>query len=351
MKELRKYRFIRILLFPLSILYGWVTDLRNNLFNGHFLKVYHYPVPVISVGNITSGGTGKTPFTMLLIELLNSHFENIVVVSRGYGRKSSGLLVVSDGRGKVVPVAAGGDEPVMIARKYPQVPVIVSAKRGEGISKAIELFNADLVLLDDAFQHRRVARDCDIVLINGQQPLKSEWMLPLGNLRENLNNLTRSDMLVITHRDKKANYPDLSLLQRLAADKIFDCNFYPQALVDAQLKPCGKLEMLNGQPAFVFAAIAEPATFRQRLLKSGVIIKKFQSFPDHHWYSRAEMQKIRLEALQAECKYLLTTEKDLVKLDPAIFVDLNLVGISQKGVIKQADLFMNNLLRFVDIKI
>ncbi len=344
MKEIRKYRFIRILLFPLSILYGLVTDLRNYLFNHHYLKIHHYSVPVISIGNITSGGTGKTPFTMLLIELLDSHFENIVVVSRGYGRKSRGLMVVSDGQGNIIPVAAGGG-------KYPQVPVIVSRKRRAGISKAIELFNADLVLLDDAFQHRRVARDCNIVLLNGHQPLKDDRMLPLGNLRENLENLKRANMLVITHTNKKADHPDLSYLQQMAPEQIFESDFIPRELVDWQLKSCGKLELLSGQPAFVFAAIAEPARFRQRLLENGVIIKKFQSFPDHHWYSRAEMKKIRLEALQSDCQYLLTTEKDLVKLDPSIFKDLNLVGISQKGVIKPVDRFMNNLLRFIDIKI
>jgi tetraacyldisaccharide 4'-kinase len=351
MKELRKYRFVRILLFPISILYGLVTDLRNYLFNHRLLKVHHFSVPVISIGNITSGGTGKTPFTMLLIELLADEFDNIVVISRGYGRKSRGLFVISNGKGDILPVDAGGDEPVMIARKFPRVPVIVAAKRSEGISKAIKLFDANLILLDDAFQHRWVARDCDIVLINGEQSLKSERMLPLGNLRENLRHLTRSDILVITHLKELTDHRNGSFLEGFAPDQIFDCNFFPHALVDAQLRPCGNLELLSGQPASVFAAIAEPARFKQRLLENSVIIQKFKSFPDHHWYSRAEMQKIRQEALQAGCKYLITTEKDLVKLEPSVFTDLHLVGIAQKGVIKDVERFKMNLLRFIDIKI
>ena len=134
-KDIRQNRIIRIILFPLSVLYTCLVQLRNFLFDSSVFISHRFAVAMVSVGNITAGGTGKTPMTMWLIHLLREDFKRIVVISRGYGRKTKGIKVVSDGRGNVLSAQEGGDEPVLIARKHPSCPVIVSEKRFEVLAR------------------------------------------------------------------------------------------------------------------------------------------------------------------------------------------------------------------------
>ena len=166
------------------------------MFDTGCFSVSVFPVPVISVGNIIAGGSGKTPFTMLLIPMLSERYKRIAVISRGYGRKSKGLRIVSDGKGRVIQAEDGGDEPVMIARKYPNQVVIVSEKRAPAIREAIDTYGAELIVLDDAFQHRWVYRNCDIVLIGDARLMLNEAFLPAGNLRENPFDLKRAQIIV-----------------------------------------------------------------------------------------------------------------------------------------------------------
>ena len=203
--KIRKIKLLLPFLFLGSVLYRLITDIRNLLFDLSIFKIHKFNIPIISVGNITSGGTGKTPFILYLIEKLSQHRNNIVVLSRGYGRDSKGIQVVSDGDGNIVGKDIGGDEPVLIATKFPKIPVLVSEKRYLGIEQAIQKFDAQLILLDDAFQHRYVKRDCNIVLVDANQPVQEDNILPLGNLREKKSNLNRTDIIVITKIRNEVN--------------------------------------------------------------------------------------------------------------------------------------------------
>jgi tetraacyldisaccharide 4'-kinase len=346
---LRKKRRIRIVLIPIAVLYGLVTDLRNFLFDSGIIRPVQFNVPLISVGNISAGGTGKTPFTMLLFELLSPYFNKPVIISRGYGRKSRGVRIVSDGEGHFLSVQEAGDEPLMMARKFPQTVVIVAEKRRAGIVEALRRFSADLILLDDAFQHRAVKRDCDIVLINAANNPAEEPLLPLGNLRERIKHLRRAGMIVLTYTEADGLPAGLPAAIPFAGE-VFQCIFSAGLLVNAQLVPSGAVAMLQGKRCLAFAAIADPERFRQMLGKLGILLVAFYAYPDHHYYTEREMHFLRSEALEKKADFLLTTEKDLLKLDSAVFKDINLAGISQKSELKNPAKFLNNLRQFIDFK-
>jgi tetraacyldisaccharide 4'-kinase len=349
-KDLRRNIVIKIILFPLSLLYGLIIDLRNWLFDNGIFKKTFFSVPVVSVGNITTGGTGKTPFTMLLIDLLSPYFTKIVVVSRGYGRRSKGIKIVSDGVNILVPVEESGDEPYLIARKYPSIPVIVSERRVPGIKVAENQFGADVVLLDDAFQHRGAHRDCDIVLINSQNDIDREHVLPLGNLRENLKHLRRANILIFTgsESDEAQDYTYDNL--KVDSDYVFNCIFKVESLVDKDLKPVGDLSVLNGKCGVAFTAIADPTQFLTTLQANQIQLDAFLTFPDHHFYTKVDYGRLAEVIQKHRSDYLITTEKDLVRIDKSYLNKITVVGLRRTGVITDKEKFKIKLREFIDFK-
>lgn len=350
-KDLRKYLIIKLLLYPLSFLYGFITDIRNFLYNHRIIKIRRFEIPIISIGNIIAGGTGKTPFTMLCIDLLKDQYKNIVIVSRGYGRKSKGFIVVSDGQGNIQSVDIGGDEPVMIAKKYPQVPVIVSEDRREGIDKAIQTFNTDLVLLDDAFQHRPVERNCDIVLINGMRRLSHERLLPVGDLREKIFNIDRADIVVLNESRKKLSSRETQYLDHIYKGPVFTCRFSPHTVVNSRLQKIDEVGVLKGKDVYLFSAIASPEQFENMIIEIGATVKKVSVFPDHHYYRSSDIEQIRNEFQTLKCEYLVTTEKDIVKIENTFFEDLNIVAVGLEGKLNKPKVFIDKLNQYIDIKI
>jgi tetraacyldisaccharide 4'-kinase len=351
LKDIRKYWIIKVILYPLSLLYGFITELRNIFYNHQILKIRQYDIPIISIGNIVAGGTGKTPFTMLCIDLLKNQYENIVIVSRGYGRNSKGLFIVSDGRGHIHPAILGGDEPVMIARKYPHLPVIVAEVRTEGINKAIQEFNADLILLDDAFQHRRLARSCDIVLINGMRSLIAERLLPAGDLREKILNLKRADIIILNKSQGDLSAQDIKFLGRIYSGPVFECVFRPKVLVNPMFQKTDDVSGLKGKTVYIFSAIAGPVQFKNMLIEIGAKVIKVRTYPDHYYYTPSDYEQIINDYQASNCQYLVTTEKDLVKIDVSFFKDLSLVGLGLKGELDNPKTFVDKLNQFIDIKI
>lgn len=341
---------IKMFLFPLSLVYGLIMDCRNFLYDTGFFRQEKFSVPVISVGNLSAGGTGKTPFIMLLLELLKDHFSTIAVVSRGYGRKSKGSRIVSDGADILISVEESGDEPMLIARRYPGVPVIVSEERRKGIQEAVRKFNASLILLDDAFQHRRVARDCDIVLINTNNQITRDRVLPLGRLRERPKHLRRANIIVYTESIDRAQ-DDLSV-EKFAgvSDNSFNCIFKADCVVDANLEEAGGLEQLRGKRCVAFAAIANPAHFYANLQQLQIQVEEFLPFKDHHYFNRKDYILLNAAIKKNNSEYLITTEKDLVKVDSSFLSTAKLVGIRRRGVLIDSKKFRNKLQAFVDFK-
>jgi tetraacyldisaccharide 4'-kinase len=330
LERIRENVVVRLLLFPIALLYSLIIQIRNILFDIHILKVHRFNLPIISVGNITVGGTGKTPMTMWLLANLKDDYENIAVVSRGYRRKSKGLQVVSDGRGNIMSAIEGGDEPVLIARKFPQCPVIVAEKRIEGVRKVITEYNPDLIILDDAFQHRWVQRNCDIVLINASKNLYSDHILPLGNLREPVSNLKRADIIIYTKTEEILTNQDRKLVDKVFSGPVFISRYLPAKFVDRELRDIPDIKNMQEQGVVACAGISDPNLFLKFLDDYKIEVKTFKKYPDHHAYCNRDIHEIIAAARRHSSKYVITTEKDIVKFTGFNFQDLELCALCIK---------------------
>jgi len=324
---MRIFPKLRLLFFPLSICYGLIVALRNRLFDRDLIKVQDFAVPVISVGNLTAGGTGKTPIIMHLIEVVGKSFKKPAVVTRGYGRKSKGCIVVSDGDGYRITVSEGGDEPLLIARKHPQAVVIVSERRAEGIHHAIEHFGCDVIFLDDAFQHRFVRRNCDIVLINAREGWQGTQLLPMGRLREPLRNLNRADIVVITKGSTDENERIRARIREHSDLPLFYAEFSGAALTKPDFSTTLPLSTLYEKKIACFCGIAHPADFLSELRKSDADICAFLTFPDHYHYSDRDIYRIIKSAKNAGCDMVITTEKDMIRCNTKLFSGIELLAL------------------------
>jgi tetraacyldisaccharide 4'-kinase len=297
---------------PLSAIFGAGVALRNALYDQHTLKVHKLSRPVVSIGNISAGGSGKTPFVIALGELLKQHGISFDVLSRGYGRSSSEIAVV-DPAG---PPSAFGDEPLLIARKL-QVQVIVGADRYQSGLLAEKEFANKLHLLDDGFQHRRLHRDFDIVLLPASD-LK-DTLLPIGRLRELPSALRRADAIVP---------PELIE------------NFSTTAAI-WQVRRVSELSQRNGK-LLAFCGIARSQQFFASLKTLGANVVKANSFGDHHRYRQQDIVKLLREKSAEGADGFVTTEKDLInlgelaqQLQPLQVVQLRLELASPQSAITQ----------------
>lgn len=346
--KIRNCKIFFPFLYSSSIVYRIITDIRNYFYDSGVFKKYKANIPVISVGNLTTGGTGKTPFILYLLGKLKDRCK-IVVVSRGYGRISKGLQIVSDGKGKIVHPSIGGDEPVLIANKFPEIPIIVSEKRSEGIKLAREKFNANLILLDDAFQHRQVVRDCDIVLVNANRPLNKESILPLGNLRENKNNLNRAHIILITKVVEETNINDQIEFYKKYDAGLFVSKFNRFEVKAVDDNKSQEKEKLIQQPFLAFCGIASPESFKRSLSENGVSVKKAIIFNDHKNYLDKDIQLIISTANKNNCTNIITTEKDFVKLKREEFEGYNLHVLEMKIEVENEDDFLKKVKNIIDL--
>jgi len=276
---------IRRLLFPFSLIYLLITELRNFAFRRAFLKTHKLPCRVISVGNLCAGGTGKTPFVIALAEYLKPHFSHITIISRGYGRSSKGARCVSVKGTIQTDVLSAGDEPYQLAKRLPFCSVVVAEKRIEGYN-LIRTDSPDLVILDDGFQHQYIQRDLNICLMNGHEPYANDMLLPAGNLREAIWNLKRADLLIETKHNSKTTYT------------------IPHFFIP--YKPTSYSQAIDTQKSVVLiSGIAKPQLFEESV---SIPFKAHYSFNDHHTYQKQDFKDI------SENDIILTTEKDYYKL-------------------------------------
>lgn len=291
------------------MLYGTILQLRNWFYDWGIFKSESFDVPVISVGNITAGGTGKTPFTIFLARQLAGQFKKIVIVSRGYGRKSTGLQLVA-ARGQVyLDAAQAGDEPYVMACSLADSVIIVSEKRAEGIQLAVDKFQADLIILDDAFQHRSVKRDLDILLINAKEPWQGNFPIPAGTLREFKFNYQRAQVVVFTNTDSDTVLP-------FKPDKQPFFKSTPQLneVIDIHNKVVGKIEDFQSKKVLAFAGISHPDIFFSALEEQNIKPALTVAFRDHHIFTAQDLDKLIARAKKTDCEALFCTEKDLVKI-------------------------------------
>ena len=289
---------------------GAAARVRRVLFSAGLLPASLLPRPVVSVGNLVMGGAGKTPHVIHLARWLAGQGRRVGILSRGYGRKSRGVRWVSDGEGQIVTAAEGGDEPVLIARSLPGVPVAVGESRAAAGREVLSRRPVDVFLLDDGFQHLSLRRDVDLLLVDCGRGLGNRRTAPLGPLREPPSHARFADALVIT------KCPDAESGARTALSVPFP-SVRPRAF--SRLSPRGIVgrdglpskDAAVGDAVFAFSGLARNAQFRDTLAAAGYRVKGFLPFPDHHAYSRGDLGRIAREAGGLP---LVTTEKDLVRL-------------------------------------
>ncbi len=307
--------FLELLVFfalvPFSYLYGVVGWLRNFCYDSGLISSYRSVLPIVSVGNISAGGTGKTPVADWLVKEFQKQGKRPAIVSRGYGGSFSGAVgIVSSGDDILMTAAECGDEPCLLAKRNPDCPVIIAKKRINGIKALEKAKTADLIILDDGFQHRAVKRDVDLVLLDSSHPLGNGWPLPAGNLREFSRALRRADFLLMT-RAETQNHPDIMGFQPYTS-----CHQLSAVAVslDGEKRPLSQLKNLN---LLAFAGIANPEHFFVSLKNSGLSLQKKFSFTDHAVYQSQALGRLK-EATRG-LDALITTEKDAVKLSADMF--------------------------------
>ncbi len=301
----------RLVLWPLSALYGAIVRFRNLLYLKGVLKSTRPSgVRIISVGNLTVGGTGKTPVTIHLAACLKDRGMRVAILSRGYRRTTRGARVVSDGERLLMSPQEAGDEPCLMAQRLRGVHLVVSEKRTAGAELLKERFGPDVILLDDGFQHLAIKRDLDIVLIDGRQLSENPRVLPSGPLREPPDSLKRADIIL---------FKDHTHLPRPFAPYIegkprWGFSYRAGRLLDEGFRPLGGAGLLKDRRVVAVCGIAEPDSFFTTLEGCGARVVERVGLPDHHLYTEADVATLvdRVEKTGAE--WVLTTEKDGVKL-------------------------------------
>ncbi|MBD3166678.1 tetraacyldisaccharide 4'-kinase [bacterium] len=310
------------LLAPLSLSYTAVVGIRNALYDTGVLPSHEAGVPVLSVGNLSAGGSGKTPVTLDLARRLQKDGLRVVVLSRGYGRSKPGVQMVSDGTRLLLDAAEGGDEPVMLAHALPGVPVVVAEKRVEGARFAREQLNAERIVLDDGFQHRALQRDLDIVLLDAEAPAWSWRMLPAGRLREGGPSLRRAGLIVLRGRVGSRRLQQLTAwTRRYSSAPFLHGTLRPIGLrtvepvkdLTIQSKPLEPLSLLNRTPVAAMAGIGRPDRFFQTLQSLGVRLVYSKALPDHAALDRSAQAAWLAGASNRGAKAVVMTAKDAVK--------------------------------------
>ena len=308
---------LKFLLYPFSWLYGLGISLRNQAFDLDILKSREFEVPVISIGNITVGGTGKTPQVEYMVDLLKDKYR-VATLSRGYKRKTKGFRLVEIDS----TAAEAGDEPLQIKNKFPEITVSVCEDRGEGIDHLLKQDAVpDVILLDDAFQHRSVTPGINILLIDYNRPIKNDHLLPVGRLRESAHQARRANIIVFTKCPEEVTPIMRRILQNDVGLLPYQELFFTK-LEYGKLQPVFQAKRLTkvfyeerNYTVLAVTGIANPALLIKHL-KSVSGSLEILTFPDHHAYSTEDIQKIqnKFDAINAEKRIVVTTEKDAMRL-------------------------------------
>jgi tetraacyldisaccharide 4'-kinase len=312
----------RRLLLPVGWIYGWIVSIRNLLFNLRVLPSTGFKIATISVGNLVAGGTGKSPHSIYLIKLLTGlpesqiNFNQLAVLSRGYGRKTAGYRIISMHSSAL----EAGDEMLQLKKRYSDLTVAVDEKRVRGVNKLLET-NRELkvVLLDDAFQHRYIKPGLSILLTRYGEPFYDDYMLPAGNLREFKKGYKRADIIVVTYAPARLTHIEkkviIKKIKPLYHQKVFFSNVSYKDMVslynDNNMLPLFDKSM----SIMVFTGIANPVDLIN-YLKEKVNEVIPLNFPDHHWFTLVDLMKIKgaFDAITNRNKIIITTEKDAARL-------------------------------------
>jgi len=305
-----------LILPPLSQLYGAITRSRALLYERGTFRAKKLPKPVISVGNITAGGTGKTPLVEWVARTLTASGKKVCILTRGYMRDNpQNRVVVSDGNQVLSTPNEAGDEPYLLAKNLEGVAAVISdANRFSAGMGALQHLGSDCFVLDDGFQHLQLARDLNIITLDATNPWGGKRMLPIGTLREPLVGLKRADCIVITRCNQGV---DVDGVQTEAASLSGDRPIFRSKMITLGIVPLNTssstLEI--GDPVVAFCGVGNPSSFITHLKESGYEPMAHRFFTDHHRYTQSDIDDLVLMATQIDAKYLITTAKDAVKLE------------------------------------
>ncbi len=309
-------RVARGILWPFSWLYGWVGRIRLLLYRRGWLKQERLTARVVSVGNVTVGGTGKTPLIVYLAGKLKERNRKVAILTRGYKRENREMVELTADNRATLDWQDVGDEPYLLAGRLSDVPVMVGKNRAVSGKRAIERYGSEILLLDDGFQHLKVFRDLDIVVIDSADPFGNGRLLPAGILREPMNSLRRADVFVLTKTDQTSDTDEL--IRILKAHN-------PRApVVESVHRVSGMVELLEGSPVsprdvegkdvLLFSGIGNPRSFEKTVEQLNVNILGHRIFPDHFAYRRQDAESLILQAQSLGAGIIVTTEKDSVRI-------------------------------------
>ncbi len=282
-------------------------------------KSLSFRVPIISVGNISTGGSGKTPLVMHLAQEILKMGKIPGIVSRGYGRISKGLVMVYDGSKLLTDVESAGDEPYLMASVLKRVPIAVCENRSNAVEHLISSYQIDIIIMDDGFQHRKVKRDVDILTLSANDQTADHHLLPWGKLREPIKNLHRANRVVVTKTDNFTPPQILSLLNPFFKnDPIFSIENF--TLIKYAEDGYNKSLPIDKE-VFAFCGIGEPDSFFKALSQLHIRLGGKRIFRDHQPYSLTVINELSAQIKSTGCAVIITTEKDLVKL-PDSFLDM-----------------------------
>ncbi len=304
---------------PLSPAYGTLMKIRAWAYRNRYLSTKRLPCPVISVGNLCLGGTGKSPHVITIGKWLKDQGVRPAVVSRGYGgRAGRGPLVVSDGGRVRVSPREAGDEPVMIAQSLPEVPVVVGSDRYAGGKLAVERLGAQIIILDDAFQHLALFRDIDLLLLPAGRFFGTQWVFPGGDLREPVSSISRATAILLT-RAELLSAADQEMarheIQKMVPERPV---FLSEMRAVKSLSMGGESETPEMLPRhlFAFCALASPEAFFATVENLGIYLRGKVAFPDHYPYRPGDLKSLMMQARRLGARALVTTDKDRVKIEP-----------------------------------
>ena len=306
---------------PLSHLYGLAMRARAALYSRGLLRQQSLPCRVISVGNLTLGGTGKTPVVIALAKALRDRGRKVAVISRGYKRRSgASVLEISDGHALRGHPDDSGDEPFLIAQRCPGVPVAVGANRPLVGRYLVDRYRVDTVILDDGYQHMALRRDMDILVLDASAPFGNGYLVPRGRLREPLSAIGRASAVLVTRASQAGRLEELKDRVRAVAPMVpvWVTDFTASGVVQVGGSASVEPSALKGERVLAVSGIGNPESFQRLLTAVGATVVDHCVFADHHAYSQGDLERIRRLAEQAGVDRIVTTEKDAVKLAPLI---------------------------------
>jgi tetraacyldisaccharide 4'-kinase len=298
-----------------SRLYGLCAGMRRVLYGLGLVRVRRLPAPVVSVGNLTVGGTGKTPVVACLARLLRDRGQRLAILSRGYGGRAQSATRVSDGEHVYHRPPEVGEEPYWLARTLPGVAVYTGASRYAAGMAAWEEVKPEIFLLDDGFQHVQLHRDLDLVLLDAAAPFGNGYVLPRGPLREPRTSLHAAQFIILTRFNPERHQTQLAALEReFPQETVLTATIAPVRVTSYPGGHTEALEAMRHRPLVGFAGLARPEVFTATLHDLGVDLRGFLAFPDHHVYSREDLHNLADASRDLGAGALITTGKDWARL-------------------------------------